>query len=438
MHHATTLLFVASLISFGTACAPPTATGEHANPSPPMDEAVDKGAALDAGPTEPDASVARSDAAPGGRAASNEPGHVVGPIPLSACSSAGTYLVTTTIGTQSFHLSIDTGSGATGVAAVGCASCTVGNLYSPGPTAVDLHETTILSYLDGTGLSGEAFRDNVTLGGVRMPPMQFVAATRQQKMFFEPPRMGLECKGDPDVEDGILGLGPSFSNPNGTEGFWDVLSQSQPALANVFALQLCHTSGRLWLGGFDPQTTAKPIQYVPMLVDFPAAKAYAVAVSDLAVSGQSLGFHTSDFGIASVDSGATQFVLPPPIYDALTQAVLTAPAFARVTTDPNFFLNQGCVPMVEDAAALNAALPTVTLTLPAGEGSPITLHLAATESYLRLMSSMQGGSLVCVGVTPMPDGSAGTILGDTVMTSQITVFDRANGRIGFAPQKGCP
>jgi hypothetical protein len=31
-----------------------------------------------------------------------------------------------------------------------------------------------------------------------------------------------------------------------------------------------------------------------------------------------------------------------------------------------------------------------------------------------------------------------SILGDVVLSSQITVIDRANNRVGFAPQVGCP
>ena len=87
-------------------------------------------------------------------------------------------------------------------------------------------------------------------------------------------------------------------------------------------------------------------------------------------------------------------------------------------------------------AELDARLPPLTLVFPAPDGSPSVVSLKPTDSYIPPTQS-GGTTYYCSGLLPNP-GPTGTILGTSVMLSQLTIFDLDQDEIGFAPQSFCP
>jgi Xylanase inhibitor C-terminal len=77
-------------------------------------------------------------------------------------------------------------------------------------------------------------------------------------------------------------------------------------------------------------------------------------------------------------------------------------------------------------------LPTLTFRLGAGTGSEFNLELRP-EDYL-IESVNHGVSLRCVGFMALEGMAPGTdiIFGNTIMLRYLTVYDRANKRMGFA------
>ena len=87
-------------------------------------------------------------------------------VPLGSLQ-AFSYTLSLQIGSQSFTEIVDTGSTSTGVAATGCTGCRVTPLYTPDTAAVDLMMTASTQYADGSGWSGEIYKDAATITGAR-------------------------------------------------------------------------------------------------------------------------------------------------------------------------------------------------------------------------------------------------------------------------------
>jgi hypothetical protein len=87
-------------------------------------------------------------------------------------------------------------------------------------------------------------------------------------------------------------------------------------------------------------------------------------------------------------------------------------------------------------AQLDASLPAMSLTFPAVGGGTFEVRLPPTQSYL--IPSTKTSGQYCGGIeNGGPAGTGTVILGDAVMSSQLTVFDIGQNQIGFAPQGEC-
>lgn len=98
-----------------------------------------------------------------------------------------------------------------------------------------------------------------------------------------------------------------------------------------------------------------------------------------------------------------------------------------------WFLPSACISISPD---LLAQLPTFTFILGAGTGSEFELELRP-EDYL-VQTVNHGVTLRCVGFMALDKLSPGTdiIFGNTIMLRYLTVYDRANKRMGFAESSG--
>jgi hypothetical protein len=208
-------------------------------------------------------------------------------------------------------------------------------------------------------------------------------------------------------------------------------------MPDVFAVKLCPGDAHLWLGGFDATATTGPVQYAPLLSPTKALPFYDVKVAGIAIDGHDLDVPATTWGPALVDTGGPAFFVPKPVLDAVVAAVGTNGELAKRVGDPASFYARGtCVASTVTAAEMDAALPPFTLAL--GDGSPVRLTLPASQSYL--VPSSEFGALAnadgwCPGMATLP--GPGFDIGDSVLRSVVTIFDRANARIGFAPHAGC-
>jgi hypothetical protein len=352
-------------------------------------------------------------------------------VSLTGCATAG-YVAPLTIGSQDFAVVVDSGSTTLAVGSTACAGCTgISPLYTPGPGATDLGVTASETFGDNSSFSGEIIRDSVSLDGNAVP-LALVAITSQHE-FFTP--AACNFVNVPNTYQGLLGLGGTSLAVARTGSYFDTL-ESTSTLGDAFAVQVCGEGGRLWLGGYDPAFVTAPPVFTPA-VDSPF---YAVVLEDIRIGGTSLGVSQATYSETLVDIGTTALVLPNAAFSALAAAVAANPVFRQNFGLASFFSGTNCVLPSQglSKAQLDAMLPTLTLVVPSPTGKTVTIDLPATDSYLLQQNDTQGNAYYCSGIEPAAGSPTMTIIGANALHTLITIFDRLNNQIGFAPQQGCP
>jgi hypothetical protein len=355
-------------------------------------------------------------------------------VPLEACVPL-IYTASVAIGSQTFQLSIDTGSTTLGVASNKCTNCNVNPVYTPGSTAVDQMKTATSQYGSGSW-TAEVYEDSVGFTSDPTVPLKFAAITTQSN-FFGP----VMCNSGGGYQ-GIIGLDRAKSELPGTDAFFDQFVAVK-GIPNVFATELCDTSGTLWLGGYDTTVATAAPQYTPMTTDVASSYYYTVDLESIAVDDGSSApiaiAASSAYHDTVVDTGTTALVLQSAVFTSLTNTIASSPGFTHIfgagTTASWFSSQLPCGAAGTSKSDIDSVLPPLTLTF--GTNPAITVQMAASDSYL---VPIQGYGW-CSLVTPVPTGTQfplAAILGSPFLRSNITIFDRAGGRIGFAPHTACP
>ncbi len=317
-------------------------------------------------------------------------------------------------GTQSFNMLVDTGSSSTGVAATSCTNCGVSPAYTPGGGATDQHATASSTFGDGTGWSGEVYADTAAIGTGFAVKLDFAAITSNNGFF----RGGF---------DGIVGLGPDDLLLPHTTSYVDAAVTA--GMLPQFAFEECVNDGTMWLGGYDNAAVAQPVVFTPMT----GAGYYTVGIAGMAIGATDLGLSSASFGDTIVDTGTSISFIPSAAQNAILSKVNASAGFKAVFGSQSLTAG-GCVSSSLSAAQIDAMLPTLGLTFPdAGGGATTAVPVAATRSYL----VDEGGGNYCLAFEDA--GQLGmSLIGGTLLSGLVTVFDVGNNQVGFAPEAGCP
>ncbi len=225
-------------------------------------------------------------------------------VPLSACADLSYTSPVTIGGTQTFQMTIDTGSTTLGVASNNCTNCDVLPYYTPGTTAADTGFTGQEYF--GSGMwQGEIYEDAVNIGPSPTAPVDFIAVTSEQYMFGY-----AGCASASGGMQGLIGFAPAASAVYGTNGFFDNLIAAM-GIPNVFATELCDNGGTLWLGGYDPAaiTSGATPQYTPLVGSYLSTMFYAVDFVSIVVDGKTFSVsNPQDLG-SIVDTGTSLFYI---------------------------------------------------------------------------------------------------------------------------------
>ena len=376
----------------------------------------------------------------GGQTGGNANNQSLIAVPLKGCF-ASDYTARVRLGDgSSYQLIVDTGSTTLAVAASACTNCAgISPSYTPSAKATDDQTSTSGQYGDGSSWSGEVFTDVVSMGSANDVRMAFATIDRQSmsrtsgRNFFN----ASYCSGSAvsDASQGIIGFaGKKLALPH-TDAYLTGL-QTTNTLPDVVAAQFCDLDGNLWLGGYDPGSVSVAPIYTPMSV---ATGFYEVTMQDMLLDGVPVGT-SSSYGTAIVDTGTSIMIVTTSLFDALNTALDNNPQFVAYF-GPGFLANGSCsVPATAvTRAALDAALPKLVLEFPDAQGNMQQVRMAATDSYLMAMKQPGGTIGYCAAVSSGggTGGLPNLLLGNSLMHSQITIFDRANSRLGLAPQVGC-
>lgn len=369
---------------------------------------------------------------------------------LGGIVGVGEYFSVITIGTHSMRVQIDTGSSTLAVPVRGCKSCIPkANRYTAedsvtgrsiscesGLCAADRCSLSCkqcsskgaccsaqqprkcgfsLRYADGSAASGALMSDvlkwgslkaNVTFGGILDNSPNFERAE----------------------VDGILGMAyrPLACNPSCVDPPFDALVK-QGSVDDVFSICMTASGGKLMLGGFDATVAKSEVEYVKMN-HVGSARYYRVALSGSIGLGDET-IRLPQFRHAIVDTGTTLIVVSTATFSALRKAFMQRYCHIGELCGSNSWFASGmCVNLTPEDLA---QLPAMHLTLLSGDSSTQTrLTLSASDYMVRYARG--GRDYRCVGIMAM-DGLGGmVVLGNTLMQRYVTIYDRREGRMGFA------
>lgn len=363
-------------------------------------------------------------------------------VQLGGCSWYHTAVLQ--VGSTSMHVSIDTGSATLAVSAVGCATCEddgVTELYDPG-SGTDQERSASGSYGNGGHTwEGEVFRDMVNLSGISPVEVDFAAVSEQNNQFA-----ARTCDDDrvdnQTMVSGILGLAPDEALVEGTESYLSSIVAAA-LVPDAFAMQLCHSGGTLWIGGYDESHTTGPMEFSPLVLSDGNSRHYSVEVTSIQVvqDGTNEVIPVSDHNEslpALLDSGGPYLLVPDVAYQATVAAISADRSFAMLGGSDWW---EGTRTTRSDVSPeeIDAMLPHLLVDV---VGSPpFQLSLSPSESYVG-WSHDPGGSYsywpMLYSDTLMPEEYANFLgLGNLPMASYVVLHDRVNGRIGFAPAMEC-
>jgi len=228
------------------------------------------------------------------------------------------------------------------------------------------------------------------------------------------------------VIDGVLGLACTTSFGQYTPVQY-LYKHGEMANQFSFCFDKSGNGGIFTFGGADPNLYTGTFTYTPFVQTI--EEGYLVKMKDLLVGGKSIGVnpnvYSGGFGGSIIDSGTNIFLLPDPAFRALhkTFRALCSTTQLKGICDKNAthtLFDGYCFKLTSDDLS---KFPTMTISL---EG--VTLTMKPTQ-YL-VVETTPG--IYCLGVINTGEGGF-TILGDTVLNPYVSLFDRQNLRLGFAP-----
>ena len=356
-----------------------------------------------------------------------------------------------------FNISFDTGSTDLLIPAVGCTGCPKSkesqNKYDPRSSIT----ANVVTCPDATGtincttciggecgfynsyitcdladenarcnISGPIYTDTVSFGPGLSTKAHVGAITSQTTNFDQMQHV-----------DGIMGL--AYWDPQGmpptynrSEGMAKPVIQElvdQHLMADMFAMCLNNDSGVLSLGDGDWKDLVAPqgtVQWTPITFE----RWYGIEVTKVLIDGKAAPVTAAELnegtGGCSQDSGTNYLMLTNPGYNAVKTVFTSMCADTMLVgvcnAEPNHTIFDGaCVPMT---TAEMARFPALSVEMSGGA----TVTATPFEYLIHSFDAKTRQAVVCLGLLP------GTcLLGDIMMLNYVTIYDRGNQRLGFAP-----
>eukprot|EP00010_Vexillifera_abyssalis_P004962 CAMPEP_0201556970 /NCGR_PEP_ID=MMETSP0173_2-20130828/58794_1 /ASSEMBLY_ACC=CAM_ASM_000268 /TAXON_ID=218659 /ORGANISM="Vexillifera sp., Strain DIVA3 564/2" /LENGTH=391 /DNA_ID=CAMNT_0047969551 /DNA_START=143 /DNA_END=1318 /DNA_ORIENTATION=+ len=276
-----------------------------------------------------------------------------------------------------------------------------------------------IAYADSSGYDARVFSDDMIIGNFSKVVQDFGGIFRESNpggSSFEPPTV-----------DGIVGFAYQALSEINAPTPMDNLVASRQA-TDVFSMCLTDDGGSMTLGGIGGGYQGQ-IQYTPIIEPL----YYTVFVEDMLLGGESFGLPPSAYndGDAIIDSGTTLTYLQTRAFSAfkhMLQANCSTIDLVGVCANGapikfrNLF-NGYCFRMTQ--SDINK-FPTMQVKM----RNNVVIDIP--PKYYLVPGFCGSPNLISLGVQ---DGGSGfgTIYGDSTMRSQLSVFDRANQQMGFAP-----
>ncbi|KAL2263884.1 hypothetical protein VTK26DRAFT_4561 [Humicola hyalothermophila] len=345
------------------------------------------------------------------------------PVEVGLDNQETLYFINATIGTppRSVRLHLDTGSSDLWVNTPDsrlCQSrgqpCTYAGTYSANSSSTYEYIGSYfnISYVDGSGASGDYVSDTVTVGGHTFDRLQFGVG------YSSSNSQGILGIGYPlnEVQVGRAGLEPYNNLPAQLVADGAIRSNAYSLWLN----DLDANTGNILFGGVDAEKHTGTLQTLPVESEAGIFAEFMITLTRLQLGDKTIG--GSDLALAVLlDTGSSLTYLP----DALVQE-LYADLGAVFDADAN-------AAYVPCSAASSGTKLTFTFTSPsiAVDMDELVLDLVTTSSGRGSRPTFDDGSPACLfGIAPAGRGT--NVLGDTFLRSAYVVYDLDNNEISVA------
>ncbi|KKY25437.1 putative candidapepsin-4 precursor [Diplodia seriata] len=328
------------------------------------------------------------------------------------------YFANASLGTpaQSLRLHLDTGSSDLWVNTDDsdlCSSaksgCSTAGTYSANDSSTYEYVNSLfnISYVDGSGASGDYVKDTFNFGGTNLTDMQFGVGYTSTS------------------PEGVLGIGYTRNEVAVNRAGLDAYPNLPQLLVNKGMIQsnayslwlndLDASRGNILFGGVDTEKYHGALSTLPILKENGQYRELVIAMTGVGSNGNIgtyLNSNTSSADITPVllDTGSSLTYLPDTVVDS-------------IYTDFDAVYDEN-----EGAAFIDCNKADSTDTLEFTFSSP-TITVPMNE--LVLLAGYSKGQAVCIlGIAPAGDSTS--VLGDTFLRSAYVVYDLANNEISLA------
>jgi len=318
-----------------------------------------------------------------------------------------------TIGTpaQSFRLHIDTGSSDLWVNVADSAlceqdtECNISGTYSANSSSTYnyINSDFNISYVDGSGSSGDYVSDTVRFGSVTLEDQQFGIGYISSS------------------EEGILGIGYPINEVavayNGDEPYSNIpqhLVDNGEININAYSLwlnDLDASTGSILFGGVNTDKYTGSLETLPIIQEQGVYAEFVIALTAVGSNGDNTSYGSNLATPALLDSGSSLMYLPNDIAEA-------------IFSDLNAEYDASVGAAIIDCDAANSD-DTIDFTF----SSP-TIKVALNELVIVARTDLRGNDICILGIARAE--SSPPVLGDTFLRSAYVVYDIANNEISLA------
>lgn len=323
------------------------------------------------------------------------------------------YFANASLGTpaQSLRLHIDTGSSdlwANAASSTLCSSrgnqCSESGTYDANSSSTYefVSNNFNISYVDGSGASGDYAKDVFNFGGKDLKGMQFGIGYTSTSA------------------EGILGIGYPINEVQVNRFGQDAYPNLPQLLVNQGVIQtnayslwlndLDASTGSILFGGVDSEKYSGTLSTLPILTEQGVYAEFIIALTGLGANGDEGSFFNNETVPVLLDSGSSLMYLPDnvvvDIYNKYGATYSSSQGAAFVDCS-----------LASSSESLEFTFSGVTISVPMNE-------LVIVAGYSR-------GKAVCIfGVGPAGDSTS--VLGDTFLRSAYVVYDLAQNEISLA------
>ncbi|EUC33453.1 hypothetical protein COCCADRAFT_96003 [Bipolaris zeicola 26-R-13] len=323
------------------------------------------------------------------------------------------YFANASLGTppQKFRLHIDTGSSDLWVNAVnsnlcmqGGNQCGASGTYNANESSTYKYVNSVfnISYVDGSGASGDYATDTFRFGGKTLKDLQFGIG------YVSSSTEGILGIGYPinEVAVGRAGLDPYPNLPEKLRDDGAINSMAYSLWLN----DLDASTGSILFGGVDTEKFSGQLQTLPIIPERGQFAEFVVALTGMGENGNDGSLFKDENVPVLLDSGSSLMYLPDQVANALYQ-----------TYNAQYDSSQGAAFVNCDLAnrqgSVDFNFSGVKISVPLNE--------------LVVLAAVSRGRPICIfGVGPAGDSLA--VLGDTFLRSAYVVYDIENNEISLA------